>query len=290
LAHFPGSRVVGLEAKTVAVYEKAVILADLFHYKEGKMERVKGKVAIITGAAGGLGGAIASLLAKEGAKVTISDINEAKGKEVAKEIRRRGGEVLFMKHDVTSESDWNEVITKTVERFGKLDVLVNNAGVFLGESIEDTSLEEWRWLMSINLDGVFLGTKHAIGAMKKNGGGSIINMSSAGGLVGTSDSSPYNASKGGVRLFTKAAAVECSKAGHDYNIRINSVHPGLIITAMTKPLVIDEAVMQEMLSWHLMGHTGEAEDIAYGVLYLASDESKFVTGAELVIDGGWTAH
>ena len=144
--------------------------------------------------------------------------------------------------------------------------------------------------MSINLDGVFLGTKYAVGAMKKSGGGSIINISSVAGIVGTLDTSAYHASKGGVRIFTKAAALECSKAGYDYNIRVNSVHPGVIKTAMVEGLLNDEEKMKSALSWHPIGHFGEPEDIAYGVLYLASDESKFITGAELVIDGGWTAH
>lgn len=143
--------------------------------------------------------------------------------------------------------------------------------------------------MSINLDGLFLGTKFAIGAMKKTGGGSIINISSTAGIVGTLDTSAYYASKGGVRVFTKAASFECPKAGYDYNIRVNSVHPGVIKTSMTKDLLEDEDSRKEVLSWHPIGHVGEPEDIAYGVLYLASDESKFITGAELVIDGGWTA-
>ena len=254
------------------------------------MNRVLDKVAIVTGAAGGLGRAIALLLAKEGGKVTLSDIDEVNGKKVAAEIERGSGEALFVKHDVTNESDWGKVIRASLERFGKLDVLVNNAGVNLFKKIEDTSLDEWRWLLSINLDGVFLGTKYAIEAMKRSGGGSIINISSVAGIVGTLDTSAYHASKGGVRLFTKAAALECSKAGYDYNIRVNSVHPGVIRTAMVEDLLKDEDKRKTALSWHPIGRFGEPEDIAYGVLYLASDESKFVTGSELVIDGGWTAH
>jgi len=253
------------------------------------MDRVKGKVAIVTGAAGGLGKAHALLLSKEGAKVVVTDTNEAQGKRVAEEIKKGGGEAIFIKHDVSSEKEWEKVIRETLERFGKLDILVNNAGVNLWKKIEDTSLDEWQWLMSINLNGVFLGTKYAIGAMKKNGGGSIINISSVAGIVGTLDTSAYHASKGGVRIFTKAAALECSKAGYNYNIRVNSVHPGVIKTAMVEGLLNDEEKMKDALSWHPIGHFGEPEDIAYGVLYLASDESKFVTGAELVIDGGWTA-
>ncbi|OGP68388.1 MAG: 3-beta hydroxysteroid dehydrogenase [Deltaproteobacteria bacterium RBG_13_53_10] len=254
------------------------------------MDRVKGKVAIITGGAGGMGRAHAMLLAKEGAKVVVTDTQEVQGKKVAEEIRSQGGEAVFIKHDVSSETEWKRVIAETVERFGKLDILVNNAGVMLWKKIEDTSLEEWRWLMSVNLEGVFLGTKHAMEAMKKSGGGSIINISSTAGIVGTLDTSAYHASKGGVRIFTKAAALECSKAGYDYNIRVNSIHPGVIKTPLVAELFKDEDKMRTALSWHPIGHFGEPEDIAYGVLYLASDESKFVTGAELVIDGGWTAH
>ena len=254
------------------------------------MNRVKGKVAIVTGGAGGLGKAHALLLAKEGARVVVTDTDDAQGKKVADEINKQGGEAIFIKHDVSKEIEWNRVISETLERFGKLDILVNNAGVNLWKRIEDTSLEEWRWLMSVNLDGVFLGTKYAMGAMKRSGGGSIINISSVAGIVGTLDTSAYHASKGGVRIFTKAAALECSKAGYDYNIRVNSVHPGVIKTRMVEELLNDEEKRKTALSWHPIGHFGEPEDVAYGVLYLASDESKFITGAELVIDGGWTAH
>jgi NAD(P)-dependent dehydrogenase (short-subunit alcohol dehydrogenase family) len=254
------------------------------------MNRVLGKVGIVTGAGGAIGRAIALLLAKEGAKVTISETDEVRGKRVAEEIGRGGGDALFVKHDVTREADWEKVMRTTLDRFGKLDILVNNAGVMVWKNIENTSLEEWRWLMGVNLEGVFLGTRYAIGAMKKSGGGSIINISSVAGLVGTLDTSAYHASKGGVRIFTKAAALECSKAGYDYNIRVNSVHPGVIKTPMVEELFEDEEKMKTALSWHPIGRFGEPEDIAYGVLYLASDESKFVTGAELVIDGGWTAH
>ena len=254
------------------------------------MDRVKGKVAIVTGGAGGLGKAHSLLLAKEGAKIVVTDMDEAQAERVADEINKRGGEAIFIKHDVSKEVEWSRVIRETLERFGKLDILVNNAGVNVWKKIEDTSLDEWRWLMSINLDGVFLGTKYAIGAMKMSGGGSIINISSVAGIIGTLDTSAYHASKGGVRIFTKAAALECSKAGYDYNIRVNSVHPGVIKTQMVEGLMNDEEKRKTALSWHPIGRFGEPEDIAYGVLYLASDESKFITGAELVIDGGWTAH
>jgi 3(or 17)beta-hydroxysteroid dehydrogenase len=254
------------------------------------MDRVKGKVAIITGGGGGLGKAQAVLLAKEGAKIVVTDLDEANGQGVAEEIKENGGEAIFIRHDVSSEAQWKSVIKETLEKFGKLDILVNNAGVIIFKNIRDTSLEEWRWLMSINLDGVFLGTKYAMEAMKKSGGGSIVNISSAAGIIGTLDTSAYHASKGGVRIFTKAAALECSKAGYDYNVRVNSVHPGVMKTAMVEGLMEDEDKMKAALSWHPIGRFGEPEDVAYGVLYLASDESSFVTGAELVIDGGWTAH
>jgi NAD(P)-dependent dehydrogenase (short-subunit alcohol dehydrogenase family) len=254
------------------------------------MDRVKGKVAIVTGGASGIGKATASLLAKEGARVVIADVNEADGKKAAEEIKREGGKALFLKLDVTSEKDWSEVIEKTLAEFGRLDILVNNAGVLFAKAIEDTPLEQWRWLMSVNLDGVFLGTKYAIKAMKKSGGGSIINLSSLAGLVGTvDDTAAYCASKGAVRLFTKAAALECSKAGHNYNIRVNSVHPGLIETPLSEPLLKDAAMRKSIESRHPIGHVGKPIDIAYAILYLASDESRFATGSELVVDGGWTA-
>jgi 3(or 17)beta-hydroxysteroid dehydrogenase len=254
------------------------------------MDRVKGKSAIVTGAAGGLGRAIATLLAAEGAAVTVTDVNEAVGREVAAEIKSSGGRAIFIKHDVSSENDWRRVIEKTVAEFGKLDVLVNNAGVMIVTKIEDMTLEEWRRLMSVNLDGVFLGTKHAVPAMRKGGGGSIINMSSAAGIIGTADNTAaYSASKGGVRLFTKSCALEFSKAGHDYSIRVNSVHPGVIDTPMVAAMRQPGVVGDGMLNIMPVGGLGKPIDIAYGVLYLASDESRLVTGAELVIDGGWTA-
>lgn len=262
------------------------------------MDRVKGKVAIITGAARGLGKAQALLLAKEGAKVIVTDIDETEGNKVAEEMRHGGGEAIYVKHDVTNEQGWSEVIEKILSEFGGLDVLVNNAGVMLRKAIEDMSLEEWRWVMGVNLDGVFLGTKHAIGAMKKNGGGSIINMSSIGGIVSlAADTSAYAASKGAVRLFSKATAIECSRAGHDYNIRVNSVHPGFILTEMLEGIFQTEvestgSTYEEVKKIREdrtpIGRLGNPEDVAYAVLYLASDESKYITGSEIVIDGGFT--
>jgi 3(or 17)beta-hydroxysteroid dehydrogenase len=264
-----------------------------------EMDRVKDKVVIITGGAGDLGKAAALLLAKEGAKIVVTDIDEIKGEKVVEGIRHEGWKAIFVKHDVTSEQGWKEVIERTFSEFGRLDVLVNNAGVLSRKSIEDLSLEEWRWVMSVNLDGVFLGTKYAIGAMKKTGGGSIINISSVAGLVGmVADTAAYSASKGAVRLFTKAAAIQCSKAGHDYNIRVNSVHPGFMYTPMLEKVFRTEVestgrsyeeVKRSREDWTPIGRLGDPEDVAYAVLYLASDESNYMTGAELVIDGGFTA-
>ena len=258
------------------------------------MNRVKDKVALVTGGASGIGKECARLLAKEGAKVVVTDINEDEGKKVAEDINSSSSNAIFLKHDVSKEENWKRVIGQTLRKFGKLDVLVNNAGIGLeGMKVETTSLQEWRWLMSINLDGDFLGTKYGIEAMKKSGGGSIINLSSIEGIIGDPGLAAYCASKGGVRIFTKSAALSCAKAG--YNIRVNSVHPGYIWTPMieeySKLLGNEdvEAGRKFLDSLHPIGHMGEPADVAYGVLYLASDESKFVTGSELVIDGGYTA-
>lgn len=254
------------------------------------MKRVEGKVALVTGASLGLGRAAAVMLAREGARVVLSDLKAEEGGQVAEEIVASGGEAMFLRQDVSNEEDWRRVMASVASRFGPLDVLVNNAGVALSASIEDTSLEQWRWLMGINLDGVFLGTRYAIAAMKDRGG-SIINLSSIEGLIGDPNLAAYNASKGGVRLLTKSAALHCAKAG--YKIRVNSIHPGYIRTPMVEGYVAAQAdanaAEAAIAALHPLGHLGEPNDIAYGVLYLASDESKFVTGAELVIDGGYTA-
>ena len=255
------------------------------------MNRMSGKSAVVTGGALGIGRACALKLAEEGALVTVTDIDAGKGSLVVAEILEHGGDAQFIEHDVADESQWVHVMQGVVERYKKLDVLVNNAGVALGKDVEHTTLAEWRWLMGINLEGVFLGTKHAIAAMKATGSGSIVNMSSIEGLIGDPNLAAYNASKGGVRLLTKSAALYCAKAG--YNIRVNSVHPGYIWTPMVENYLKsqgDVAAGRKMLdSMHPIGHVGEPDDIAFGVLYLASDESKFVTGTELVIDGGYTA-
>lgn len=254
------------------------------------MERLKGKVSVVTGAASGLGKSICMLFAQEGAHVVATDINTQAGANMLVELRSIDPQACFVRQDVADEAGWQEVMAVTLKQFGRLDVLVNCAGVFSGASIAELTLEQWRKVMSVNLDGVFLGIKYGAEAMQKGGGGSIVNMSSVGGLLGTINSSAYNASKGGVRLLTKAAAMEFSKAGYGHNIRVNSVHPGVIETPMTAPMFANPAEGEAMLAWTPMGHFGQPRDVAYGVLYLASDEAAFLTGSELVIDGGWSAH
>jgi NAD(P)-dependent dehydrogenase (short-subunit alcohol dehydrogenase family) len=253
------------------------------------MGRVEGKVIIVTGGALGLGEAMVRLLAREGAKVIVTDIKEAEGEAVASSVPGAS----YLHHDVSKEEDWQRVVKFARENLGRLDVVINNAGVGVGGPPEEQTLEQWRWLMSINLDGVFLGTKHAILAMKQNqpSVGSIINLSSIEGIVGDPNLGAYNASKGGVRLYTKSVALYCAQ--QRLNIRANSIHPGYIWTPMVENYLAEHGDVTEgrkaIDAMHPVGHMGEPDDIAYGALYLASDESKFVTGAELVIDGGYTA-
>jgi cyclopentanol dehydrogenase len=247
--------------------------------------RLQNKVAFISGGARGMGAVEARLFAREGAKVVIGDVLDAEGRRTEAEINETGGECLFVRLDVTSASDWRRAIATTVSRFGRLDVLVNNAGIYRTASVEQTSGDLWDLVMDINAKGVFLGTKFAIPEMRRAGGGSIINISSVAGLVGSMDSAAYNASKGAVRLFTKSTAIQHARD----NIRANSVHPGTIETLMTAELLADEANRQDRMTRTPLGRLGRPEDVAYGALYLASDESSFVTGSELVIDGGRTA-
>jgi 3(or 17)beta-hydroxysteroid dehydrogenase len=248
--------------------------------------RLAGKVALISGGARGMGAVEAKLFAKEGAKVVIGDILETEGRQTETDIRSAGGEAIFVRLDVTSEADWQSAVETAVTRFGKLDILVNNAGVGGPGRIEDTTLEAWNRVMAVNATGVFLGTRAAISAMRAAGGGSIVNISSQLGLVGVETSSPqYQASKGAVRLLTKATAIQYAKDG----IRANSVHPGPIVTPMTEAGRADPDRYRLAVSRIPLGRYGQPEEVAYGVLYLASEESSFVTGSELVIDGGWTA-
>ncbi|HUG63166.1 MAG TPA: glucose 1-dehydrogenase [Methylomirabilota bacterium] len=257
------------------------------------MGRVQDKVAIVTGGAMGLGEAMVRMLAREGAKVVITDIADEAGDAVAAAVTAEGGTAHYRRLDVTDEAAWTAVVDDTVRQFGRLDILVNNAGIGYGCPPDEQTLEDWRRLMSINLDGVFLGTKHAIRAMRANrpSGGSIVNLSSIEGIVGDPMLGAYNASKGGVRLYSKSVALFCAK--NRLGIRVNSLHPGYIWTPMVETYlksVGDVAAGRKALDdMHPVGHVGAPDDIAYGVLYLASDEAKFVTGAELVIDGGYTA-
>ena len=248
--------------------------------------RLQSKVAFISGGALGMGAAEAKLFAGEGARVVIGDVLEEEGRKTEAEINETGGECLFVRLDVTSGEDWQRVVAATAARFGKLDVLVNNAGIYPAEPrLEDTSEELWDRIMAINGKGVFLGTKHTIPEMRKAGGGSIINISSTAGLVGFSWEAAYTASKGAVRLFTKATAIQYAKEG----IRANSIHPGTIETHGTATALADEAYRQSRMETIPLGRVGRPEDVAYCALYLASDESSFVTGSELVVDGGYTA-
>ena len=245
--------------------------------------RLEGKVALISGGARGMGAEEALLFAREGAKVVIADVLD-EGRDIAAQIG--GGQAIFARLDVTNEGDWQRAVSLAEEVYKRLDILVNNAGVSAVGGIEDTTEEEWDRVMSVNAKGVFLGTKYAIPAMQRSGGGSIINISSQLGIVAMSESSPqYIASKGAVRLLTKSTAIQYAADG----IRCNSVHPGPIVTPMTDFRRSDPAVRELMTSRIPLGRYGEAIDVAYGVLYLASDEASFVTGSELVIDGGWVA-
>jgi NAD(P)-dependent dehydrogenase (short-subunit alcohol dehydrogenase family) len=253
-----------------------------------KPGRVQGKVVIVTGAASGLGAASARRLAEEGAAVMLTDRSVAEGEQAADAILNAGGRAAFMAQDVTAEDDWAAVVAETVKTFGRLDVLVNNAGVGGGAPLMEMSLTDWRALMAINLDGVFLGMRAAAPAMAASGG-SIVNLSSILGKVGQAGAAAYCASKGGVLMLTKAAALEWAPL----HIRVNSVHPGYIDTPMVANAFHEaengNAVRDMIISRHAMGRLGVAREIADGVVFLASDESSFMTGAELVIDGGYTA-
>lgn len=255
--------------------------------------RLAGKVALITGGAAGVegqlmgfGGAAARLFAREGAKVILTDLKEDLGRKTAEQIQALGGEALFLKQDVTSEEDWQEVVHTAVARFGTINVLVNNAGTGARFTVEDTTVAVWDAQMAVHAKGVFLGVKAAIPIMRRAGGGSIINVSSIYGLIGSPTSAAYHAAKGAIRIFTKAAAIQYAQD----NIRVNSVHPGYCHTPLTNDGFGTDTERREWVMERIpLGRLGQANDIAYGMLYLASDESAYVTGAELVIDGGTTA-
>ena len=247
--------------------------------------RVAGKVALVSGAARGIGAATAKLLAQEGAAVVLGDVLETEGRQTAAGIVAAGGQATFMPLDVTRADSWQQVIAAAVAAYGKLDVLVNNAGISGRAAVGETDVETWERVMEINGKGVFLGTKLAIPELRKAGGGSIINISSIYGIVGSETSAAYHASKGAVRIFTKAAAIQYAADG----IRVNSVHPGFVDSPMTAARHALPEVHNLRISRTPLGRMGTPEDIAAGILYLASDESAFVTGSELVIVGGMTA-
>jgi 3(or 17)beta-hydroxysteroid dehydrogenase len=255
------------------------------------MGRVAGKVALVTGAASGLGAACARMLAREGATLVLTDLNEAGGKSVLRDIEAAGGSGIYLNLDVTREEDWTAGMAQVKERYGRLNITLNAAGTNIARSFPtDTALADWRRLMAVNLDGVFLGTKHSILAMQASDpvNGSIINISSIMGIISVPDIAAYSATKGGVRLYSKSVALSCAEK--KLNVRINTIHPGYIDT----PLLVARFATPEEGRRHYeglapVGRLGQPDDVAYGVLYLASDESSFVTGAELVIDGGYTA-
>jgi NAD(P)-dependent dehydrogenase (short-subunit alcohol dehydrogenase family) len=259
--------------------------------------QVEGKVALVTGGASGIGAAVAELLAQEGASVVVSDVDELKGPELAAALKKAGHDAVFLHQDVTSETRWADVASEIEQRFGRLDILVSNAGIgIFTPSIVEMSLADWRRQTAVNLDGVFLSVKYCLPLMRKRGGGSVIMMSSLAGLRGSASLAGYSATKGGVRLFAKAVAMECAAAGD--GIRVNSVHPGVIDTPIWgknetgapsdgQNAPVDPNELAKLVT--PLGRAGHARDVANGVLYLASDASSYVTGTELVIDGGMFA-
>ena len=251
--------------------------------------RLQGKVAVVTGGASGIGASTARIFAREGAKVVVTDVQVDKGHDIARET-----DGIFLRHDTTDESQWASVIADTRKKFGRLDVLMNNAGIFIPQTIEDSTLDVWNKVLAVNLTGVMLGCKHAIGAMKENPGGpkgSIVNVSSITGFIGLANGAAYTASKGGVRMLTKSVAVHCARQYK--NIRCNSLHPGAIDTPMNQAAFDasgdPEGMRAFFSSVQPIGRMATSDEMGECALFLASDESSFVTGAELLADGGWLA-
>ncbi len=266
------------------------------------MNRLDGKVAFLSGAARGIGGATARLMASAGAKVAIGDVLDERGRQTAKEIEAAGGQALYLSLDVTQEASWAAALDATVKKFGKLDVLVNNAGIFNGKGVEEATIDEWNNLVAVNLTGVVLGTRAALPHLKASGqrsphGAAIVNLASVAGLVGSQLDPLYSLTKGGVTLFTKSTALEFGRKG--YRIRVNSIHPGVIDTDMGQQTFVmrakalgtndSEATRKVSTTMHPIGRLGLADDIAKGIVFLASDDAAFMTGAGLVVDGGYTA-
>lgn len=246
------------------------------------MGRLSGKVALISGGSRGQGEAEAKLFSSEGAKVVLGDILDREGSRVESEINESGGEAIYVHLDVTSKDDWDSAVKRTLESYGRVDILVNNAGISQRKLVHETTVDEWDRVQDINSKGVFLGTKAVIPAMRAVGGGSIVNISSIAGIVGLTSSASYSASKGAVRLLTKSTAVQYGPEG----IRCNSVHPGFIDTEMNRAWLEDEEIRAERLKMTPLNMFANSYDVALAVLYLSSDESRYVTGSELVIDGG----
>ena len=266
------------------------------------MNRLDGKIAFLSGAARGIGGESAKLMASVGAKVVIGDLLEERGRQTVREIEAAGGQALFVPLDVTQEASWADAMDATVKKFGGVDILVNNAGIFVGKGVEDASLEDWHRLVAVNLTGVFLGTRAALPHLRARGkasphGSAIVNLASVAGLVGSQLDPLYSLTKGGVTLFTKSTALEFGRKG--YRIRVNSIHPGVIDTDMGQQTFAmraqalgtndTEATRKVSTSMHPIGRLGVAEDIAKGIVFLASDDAGFMTGSGLVVDGGYTA-
>ena len=249
------------------------------------MGRLEGKTALVTGAASGIGLQTSIRLAEEGALVMMTDINHEEGLQQAEKL---GANATFLKLDITEEEEWISVLDETVKRFDRLDILVNSAGMVLIADVEQITLEDWRKVHAVNLDGTFLGCKHGVRVMKEFGAGSIINLSSVSGMIGGFNLAAYNSSKGAVRMLTKSVALHCARAG--YGIRCNSIHPTFIETPMLESMIRDspdpEKARQTLVRQVPLRRIGKPEDVANMIVYLASDESTFVTGTEMVIDGG----
>lgn len=252
--------------------------------------RLKNKIVCITGAASGIGRATALLMAREGAVVVATDFQEVPGAALAEEISRSGGQGMFLRHDVTDEAGWRGTIAAIGECYGRLDVLVNNAGIGLSGPVVEMSLADWHRQIAVNLDGVFLGVKHALPLLRQSGGGSIVNVSSIAGIKASANAAGYCATKAAVRQFSKSVALECAAAKD--NVRVNSIHPGIVETAIWDSLIGTTAdargpALQALTAAGIpLGRTGTVEEVAAGILWLAGDESRYVTGTELVIDGG----
>lgn len=249
------------------------------------MGRVQDKVVLISGGAMGMGRAHSELLAREGGKVILTDVNTELGEATAESIRKAGGDAEFMALDVTDENQWSTVVDRIVKKHGYINVLVNNAGILLSKALMDTSTAEWDQVFNVNVRGVFFGTRAVVPAMQTAGSGSIINISSIYGIIGAPMASAYQASKGAVRLMSKSCAVDLS----GFNIRVNSVHPGVIDTPMAKDLLAQKEYQDAVQVMTLTRRAAQPEEVSQAVLFLASDESSYVVGAELVVDGGYTA-